>query len=71
MKREVMHILDTELEDNVKAHVLQPDDTYVKVDRRGKVSVNSQDCFAAEAMEKTKTPETGKSRVFIPEEPVE
>ena len=71
LKREVMHILDTELEDNVKAHVLQPDDTYVKVDRRGKVSVNSQDCFAAEAMEKTKTPETGKSRVFIPEEPVE
>ncbi len=71
LKREVMHILDTELEDNVKAHVLQPDDTYVKVDRRGKVSVNSQDCFAAEAMEKTKTPETGKSRVFIPEEPGE
>lgn len=71
LKREVMHILDTELEDNVKAHVLQPDDTYVKVDRRGKVSVNSQDCFAAEAMEKTKMPETGKSRVFIPEEPGE
>ncbi len=71
LKREVMHILDMELEDNVKAHVLKPDDTYVKVDRRGKVSVNSQESFVAEALEKTKAAETAKSRVFIPEEPVE
>ena len=43
LKEKVIHILKLELEDNVKAHLLQPDGSYEKVDKRGKVLVNSQD----------------------------
>ena len=72
LKEEVIHILDIELKDNVKAHVLQPDDTYEKVDRRGKAILSSQDYFVEEAKEKAKAEEHAVNRrVFIPEEPVE
>ncbi|WP_101877020.1 RNA degradosome polyphosphate kinase [Lachnoclostridium edouardi] len=72
LKEEVIHILTTELEDNVKAHLLQPDGSYEKEDRRGKVSVNSQDQFCQEAVEKARQQlegqETVNDRVFIPVE---
>ncbi len=72
LKKEVIHILDMEFQDNVKAHLLQPDDTYVKADRRGKVSISSQDYFAEEAKEKVRVDSSVYTgRVFIPEEPVE
>ena len=72
LKREVIHILDVQLSDNVKAHVLQPDGSYEKIDRRGKVSVNSQEYFVQEAVQKAKVEDVVvKSRVFIPEEPLE
>ncbi|MEY8338689.1 RNA degradosome polyphosphate kinase [Lachnospiraceae bacterium 62-35] len=72
LKEEICHILETELEDNVKAHVLQPDGTYEKVDRRGKARVNSQEQFCQEAIamaeqeRKNRQPENG--RVFVPVE---
>ena len=50
LKKQVVHILEVELEDNVKAHMLQPDGTYEKEDKRGKVLVNSQEQFCEEAM---------------------
>ena len=53
LKEEVIHILDVELEDNVKAHILQPDGTYAKEDKRGKVLVNSQEQFCREAIAAT------------------
>ncbi|NBK93399.1 RNA degradosome polyphosphate kinase [bacterium 1XD21-13] len=72
LKREVIHILDVEFQDNVKAHLLQPDDTYVKADRRGKASVSSQDYFVEEAKEKVRVESSAYTgRVFIPEEPAE
>ena len=72
LKEEVVHILETELLDNVKAHILQPDNTYMKADRRGRAALSSQDYFVKEAREKARKEETaGNSRVFIPEEPVE
>jgi len=72
LKREIIHILDIELQDNVKAHLLQPDNTYVKADRRGKASLSSQDYFTEEAREKAKVEEAAaNSRVFVPEQPVE
>lgn len=72
LKEEVIHILETELLDNVKAHILQPDNTYIKADRRGKAAISSQDYFTVEAREKSAKEETlGNSRVFIPEEPAE
>ena len=72
LKKEVFHILQIQLEDNVKAHILQPDNTYVKQDKRGKVLLNSQDYFCEEAIERAKIPQDPvKNRVFIPAEPIE
>lgn len=34
----------------MKAHILQPDGTYEKEDKRGKVLVNSQEQFCREAI---------------------
>ena len=45
LKEEVKHILHIQLADNVKAHILQPDGTYEKIDKRGKQLVNSQEYF--------------------------
>ena len=72
LKEAVCHIVDTELEDNVKAHVLQPDGSYEKVDRRGKARVNSQEQFCQEAIamaeQERKKKEPVDDRVFIPVE---
>ena len=70
IKKEVQHVLDLEFEDNVKAHLLQPDGTYVKQDKRGKKLVNSQDIFCEEAWAKVPVTESPiESRRFIPAEP--
>ena len=67
---ELKHILTVEFEDNVKAHILQPDGTYVKVDKRGKKLVNSQEVFCQEAWDRVPTPpKVTESRRFIPAEP--
>ena len=71
IKEEVKHILQIQLEDNVKAHILQPDGTYEKVDKRGKMLLNSQDFFCEEATRraKIKQPETAADkRIFVPAE---
>lgn len=71
LKNEVCHILEVEFEDDVKAHVLQPDGSYVKVDKRGKKIVNSQEIFCEEAwarVPKLSTPM--ESRRFTPAEPL-
>ena len=72
IKRQVIHILDVELMDNRKAHVLQADGMYVKPDRRGKTLINSQMEFCREAQEQAKQ-HTAKeqTRVFIPAEPMD
>lgn len=74
IKAQIMHVLELELKDNVKAHILQPDGTYEKQDRRGKQPVNSQMEFCREAQElsgKKKKEQKENSRVFIPAEPLE
>ena len=73
IKKELEHVLDLEFRDNVKAHLLQPDGTYVKPDKRGKTQINSQMGFCMEATEKASLHkhEEKKSRVFIPAEPAE
>ncbi len=50
LKEQVIHILKVQLEDNVKAHILQPDGTYEKIDKRGKVLVTAQQQFCEEAI---------------------
>ena len=72
LKEKVKHILDVELADNTKAHVLKPDGEYEKIDRRGKVLVNSQKQFCEEAVEAVpKTDHVYRERVFVPAEPAE
>lgn len=69
LKEEVIQILQTQLEDNVKAHHLKADGTYEKADRRGKQRFNSQDYFCQEAIKAAKIKEENRvSRVFIPSE---
>lgn len=69
---QVRHVLSTQLADNTKAHVLQPDGKYDKIDKRGKKLVNSQQLFCEEAQRAIpKTVNVYQERVFIPAEPVE
>ena len=44
-KKRVMDVLRVQLADNVKAHILQPDGSYEKVDKRGKTLICAQDYF--------------------------
>ena len=73
-KEKALHILETELADNVKARLLLPNDTYEKQDKRGKVLVDSQQQFcdeavkAAKALKKEKKAAEAAGRVFIPRE---
>lgn len=75
IKNEIKHVLDLEFRDNVKAHLLQPDGTYEKQDKRGKLLINSQMEFCKEATERAdalkKKEKHENSRVFIPAEPAE
>ncbi|MCM1118136.1 MAG: RNA degradosome polyphosphate kinase [bacterium] len=70
LRRQLADILRTQLRDNVKAHVLQPDGVYVKVDRRGKERISSQEYFSRvarrEAREAGREP-VSEGRRFVPE----
>ena len=72
--KEIRHILDIQLADNVKAQILQPDGTYVKIDKRGKNLVCAQEYFCEEAVERAKEQmpaEVHSERVFVPAEPMD
>ena len=72
IRKQVMHIIDVELEDNTKAHLLHEDGCYTKIDKRGKVLVNSQEIFCEEAKALLPEEENGYSdRRFIPAEHIE
>ncbi|MBE5865171.1 MAG: RNA degradosome polyphosphate kinase [Lachnospiraceae bacterium] len=71
LKEELLHILNVQLADTVKASVLQPDGSYAKVSRRGRKAVNAQEQFAKEAKEAAKAAlaETvATKRTFTPAE---
>ncbi len=68
LQSKIMHILDSQLNDTVKAHILLPDGTYEKVSKQGKQAFNSQLNFCKESKAAAKKHEdTGDRRVFIPE----
>ena len=50
LQKEIKHILDIQLADTKKAHILMPNGTYEKVDQRGKTPLNSQSYFCEQAM---------------------
>ncbi len=70
LKADVIHILEIQLADNVKAHILQPDGTYKKPSRSGKRKLNCQEYFCKLAIEntvkKTEDDEEPGSRTFEP-----
>lgn len=69
---QVRHVLETQLADNTKAHILKPDGTYEKVDKRGKKLVDSQQQFCEEANAAIpKQANAYQDRLFIPAEPME
>ncbi|MBR4580433.1 MAG: RNA degradosome polyphosphate kinase [Lachnospiraceae bacterium] len=63
------HILNAELQDNLKAYILQPDGNYAKPDKRGKVPFGSQDAFCQEAANRKNSfkKDIKNTRVFVPE----
>ena len=68
LKQRVIHILDLQLKDTVKATVLTKDNVYEKVDKRGKEHLDSQEEFCREAIEQGEKHVTAySSRTFIPE----
>ncbi len=70
LKERVIEILKIMLSDNTKAQIMQPDGSYERIDRRGKVLLCAQDYFANEAkhfLEKAEKKDEN-SRVFIPAE---
>ena len=67
IKAKALHILQVELEDTVKAHILRNDGTYDRVDRRGKELVNSQLQFCEEAVKEAAAQKNGRdNRTFVP-----
>ena len=70
LKARAYHVLEVELQDNVKARLLGADGVYEKIDKRGRQVINSQLIFCEEAKAAVpKTQTTGRERVFIPAEP--
>ena len=49
LQQEIQKILDIQLADTKKAHILMPDGTYEKVDQRGKAPLNCQMYFCEQA----------------------
>ncbi len=68
LKAEVIHILDIQLSDNTKAHILQADGTYTKPAHRGIPFLNSQEYFCKEAVKNASAVKKSarNTRVFEP-----
>lgn len=69
-KAQAIHILDVQMADTMKAHVLGSDNTYEKVDLRGKAKIGAQDTLMKEALQAGSDPDDPiRSRTFIPAQP--
>ena len=66
LKAKVKEILEIQLADTMKAHLLKEDGTYEKVDRRGKEKLEAQMYFCEQAMQAQKKGEEVKKRTFEP-----
>lgn len=69
LKKEIFDILNIQLSDTVKAHILQKDGSYQKIDRRGKELINSQEVFCQKAISESKAERKKKKekpRTFEP-----
>ncbi len=68
LKKEVIHILDIQLADNEKAHIMQPDGNYLKPSHRGVPGLCAQEYFCKEAIARTEARKKARSekRTFDP-----
>lgn len=66
LKGRVKEIMEIQLADTMKAHLLQPDGSYEKVDRRGKEKLEAQAYFCQMAMSNQIQKEELRKRVFEP-----
>ena len=70
MREQLYGVLEYNLRDTMKTYIMQPDGTYEKVDKRGKVLFCAQETFCKDAVESAKQlfhENIQDSRVFIPE----
>lgn len=70
LKEKLLHILQSQLADNIKASVLRPDGTYTRASKRGRQAYCSQEAFCQEAVAEAKRmagEEEQMTRTFIPE----
>lgn len=67
LKKEVIHVLEVQLADNVRAHI-QRDGVYKKTDNHGRNRLDCQEYCMCEAAERSKTAQETKNKntVFIP-----
>lgn len=68
LKKQVIHILDVQLRDTLKAHVMNSEGIYEKVDKRGKEPLEAQKYFCDEAIKNARKPPITEKRVFEPHE---
>jgi len=54
LRAQALHILDIQLADTLKAHVMQKDGSYAKVDKRGKKPLSAQEYFCEMAIKMAK-----------------
>ena len=67
LKSKIIHILDVQFKDNVKAHILQNDGTYIKEKVAKADRICCQDIFCQEEiMESSHGKKGAKNRTFIP-----
>lgn len=68
LKKEIIHILDIQLADNLKARELQPDGSYLKVKRGRKPKLEAQKYFCEQAMATSarRKEDQDNKRVFEP-----
>lgn len=67
IKKEVINILNVQLADTLKAHILIGDH-YEKIDKRGKELISSQMYFCEQAKKRKKQSDGKDKRMFIPKE---
>ncbi|MGN0151798.1 MAG: RNA degradosome polyphosphate kinase [Wujia sp.] len=67
LKRRVIEILEIQLADTLKAHIMQPDGSYEKLDLRGRDKLSAQEYFCRQAMHNVKEDKKKSvSRIFVP-----
>lgn len=68
LKAKVKHILEVQLADNEKAHIMKPNGTYEKIEKRGRREIiNAQEIFCDEALKSVgHTIQKRKTRTFKP-----